>query len=65
MSQESLKYQMVDLIHRVWPTWLRAIGKRTGELTEYSVAKPKCYLVPEKRVSVVKKPVAVRQSTDN
>jgi hypothetical protein len=66
VPQESLNYQMVDLIPRVWPTWLRAIGKRTGELTEYSLAKPKCYLVLEKRASVVKKPVVtVRQSTNN
>jgi hypothetical protein len=57
---------MVELIHRVWPTWLRATGKRIGELTGYSLAKPKCYLAPEKRVSVVKKlVVVVKQSTSN
>ena len=65
VPQESLKCQMVDLIHRVWPTWLRDIGKRLGELIEYYLAKLKCYRVPEKRVSVVKQLVVVLKQTTN
>ena len=35
VPQERLQCQIVDLIHRVWPTWLKDIGKRLGELIQY------------------------------